>query len=180
MVYPNTDIGHSCLIHSGTVIGSDGFEFDKSPNNEWSKKLQHYAPYIGDNVEIGANCTIDGSSSSTTTIGDGVKIDNQVHIAHGVIIGDHTAIAGCVGIAGNATIGKYCTIGGKAGINGEITICDHTIITAMSMVTKSIKTRGIYSSGIPVDQNREWNTQLVRIKQLDTLYKRVSNLEKHK
>ena len=168
-IYSNVTIGSNVIIHSGTVIGSDGFGYAKE-NNSWIKIPQIGGVKIGNNVEIGSNTSIDRGALDNTIIGDGVKIDNQVQIAHNVQIGENTAIAGCVGIAGSAKIGKNCTIGGGAGIQGHIEICDNTQITGMSKVSSNIKKSGVYSSGTPLMLNKEWLKNAARFKKLNELF----------
>lgn len=170
-------IGKRALIHPGTVIGSDGFGFTND-KGRWLKIAQLGSVIIGDDVEIGANTTIDRGALGDTVIGDGVKLDNQIQIAHNVHIGDHTAIAGCVGIAGSVLIGRHCRIGGGVGIAGHLEIADHVHITGMSLVTKSIFKSGIYSSGLPVLPNRLWNKISARLRRLDDLARQVKSLEK--
>lgn len=174
-----TIIGDNAIINSGAVIGSDGFGFAPKPNKEgWQKIPQLGCVVMGDDVEIGANTTIDRGALDNTIIGNGVKIDNQVMIAHNVIIGDHTAIAACVGIAGSTTIGKHCTFAGAVGVVGHINITDNVHFTGMTMVTHSIKEAGVYSSGMPFQKNRDWLRNAVRYKQLDKLTKTIKSLIK--
>lgn len=172
----DVEIGSDCLIHPGVVIGSDGFGLALD-GERWVKVPQVGRVVIGDHCEIGANTTIDRGAIDDTVIDNGVKIDNQVQIAHNVQIGEHTAIAGCVGIAGSASIGRRCRIGGNAGILGHLEICDDTTIMAKSLVTKSIQKPGIYSSAIPAADQSDWARQLGRLRQLDSLAKRVRQLE---
>ncbi|MCL5668508.1 MAG: UDP-3-O-(3-hydroxymyristoyl)glucosamine N-acyltransferase, partial [Gammaproteobacteria bacterium] len=160
----------------GAVIGSDGFGLAPD-HGAWIKIPQLGGVQIGDDVEIGANTTIDRGALEDTVIEDGVKLDNQIQIAHNVRIGAHSAIAACAGIAGSARIGKRCQIGGGAGINGHIEIADDVIITGMAMVTKSITRPGVYSSGIPAQENALWHRQVVRLRQLDDIAERLKNLE---
>lgn len=169
-------VGDRVLIHPGAVIGSDGFgiAFDL---DQWIKVPQLGGVVIGNDVEIGANTTIDRGALDDTVIEEGVKLDNQIQIAHNVHIGAHTAIAGCVGIAGTTKIGKYCLIGGSSNISGHIEIADHVHITAASFVTKSITKPGTYSSGIPSQPNDVWNRAVVRLRKLDELFDRVQALE---
>ena len=168
-IYANVKIGKNVIIHSGTVIGSDGFGYANEKEN-WVKMPQIGGVEIGDNVEIGSNTSIDRGALDNTIIGSGVKIDNQVQIAHNVHIGDNTAIAGCVGIAGSAIIGKNCTIGGGAGIQGHIEICDNTQITGMTKVSCNIKEAGVYTSGTPLMLNKQWLKNTARFKQLNELF----------
>ncbi len=176
-VYHDVRIGKRCIIHSGTVIGSDGFGF-ANDNGKWVKIHQLGSVVIGDDVEIGANTTIDRGAIEDTVIGNGVILDNQIQIAHNVNIGEQSAIAGCVGIAGSAIIGKRCAIGGGAGILGHLEITDGVTITAMSLVTKSIKEPGVYSSGTPLEPSTSWHKNFARFKQLDEMARRLKALEK--
>ncbi len=170
-------IGSRALIHPGVVIGSDGFGI-AFLDGAWIKVPQLGTVRIGDDVEIGANTTIDRGALEDTVVEDGVKLDNQIQVAHNVHIGAHTAIAGCVGIAGSAKIGKRCMIGGGAGILGHLSIADDVTITAMSLVTHAITEAGVYSSGTPLEDNRQWRKNSVRFRQLDDLARRVKQLEK--
>lgn len=169
-------IGQRAMIHPGVVIGADGFGIahDKT---QWIKVAQVGGVEIGNDVDIGANTTIDRGAIEDTIIGNGVKLDNQIQIGHNVIIGEHTVIAGCVGIAGSTRIGSHCAIGGASAIAGHIEICDGVQLTGMSMVTKSISQSGTYSSGIPVEPTREWHKNVVRYRQMDKLQMRVKALE---
>ncbi|MDX1518867.1 MAG: UDP-3-O-(3-hydroxymyristoyl)glucosamine N-acyltransferase [Gammaproteobacteria bacterium] len=182
-IYPNVvlmhsvKIGNNVILHPGVVIGSDGFGIANDAG-KWVKIPQVGKVVIGDNVEIGSNSTIDRGAIDDTVIGDGVKIDNLVQIGHNVHIGDDTAIAGCVGISGSSRIGKRCMIGGAAGIGGHLSITDDVIITGFSMVTKSVLTPGLHSSGIPLTENLKWRKNVARFQHLDELYKRVAELER--
>ena len=173
---PDSQIGRRVLIHPGVVIGSDGFGL-ANDNGVWVKIPQLGRVRIGDDVEIGANTTIDRGALDDTVIEEGVKLDNQIQVAHNVRIGAHTAIAACVGIAGSTTIGKRCTIAGGVGINGHIEIADDVHITGMTMVTKSIMQPGVYSSGIPVEPNAVWKKNVVRFRQMEDIVRRVKALE---
>lgn len=180
---PRAVVAHGCrigargLVQPGAVIGSDGFGY--APDGDaWIKIPQIGAVIIGDDVEIGANTTIDRGTLDDTVIGGGVILDNQIQIAHNVRIGDGTAMAGCVGVAGSAVIGQRCTVGGAAVILGHLEIVDDVHITAMSLVTKSITLAGTYSSGTPLESNADWRRNAVRFRQLDTLARRVARLEK--
>ncbi len=176
-VYHGVHIGQRAIIHSGTIIGSDGFGF-ANDQGQWHKIPQLGGVFIGDDVEIGANTTVDRGALEDTVIGDGVKLDNQIQIAHNVKIGEHTAIAGCVGIAGSAKIGRFCGIGGGAGILGHLEIVDGVQVTAMSLVTKSISEPGIYSSGTSVEPTQQWHRNYARFRHLDDMAKRLKKLEK--
>lgn len=148
IIYPNVTIYHGCkigcnvIIHSGTVIGSDGFGQAKTKEGTYQKIPQKGIVVVEDNVEIGSNCSIDRATIGETRICNGVKLDNQIQIAHNVYIGDNTVIAAHTGIAGSTKIGKNCMIGGKVGIVGHIEICDNVIITAATNVSKSINKPG--------------------------------------
>ncbi len=170
------EIGQRVLIHPGVVIGSDGFGF-ASDQGQWFKVPQLGSVIIGDDVEIGANTTIDRGALENTVIEEGVKLDNQLQIAHNVHIGAHTAIAGATAIAGSTTIGKRCQIGGAVGIVGHLTVADDVHITAMSLVTGNIKQSGVYSSGTPLAGNREWRKNAARFGQLDSMARRLKALE---
>jgi UDP-3-O-[3-hydroxymyristoyl] glucosamine N-acyltransferase len=170
-------IGKRALIHPGAVIGADGFGIARD-GARWVKVPQLGAVVIGDDVEIGANTTIDRGALEDTQIGDGVKLDNQIQIGHNVHIGEHTAIAGCVAIAGSARIGRRCMIGGAAGIVGHIEIGDDVTITAMTLVSHSIHTPGVYSGSLPMDGAARWRKNSVRFRQLDELARRLNNIER--
>jgi UDP-3-O-[3-hydroxymyristoyl] glucosamine N-acyltransferase len=177
-VYYKVAIGQRVIIHSGVIIGSDGFGM-VNDKGVWHKIHQLGGVVIGDDVEIGANTVIDRGALDNTIIENGVKLDNLIQVAHNVFIGAHTAIAGCVGIAGSAKIGKHCMIGGGAGINGHIEIADGTIITARCAIHKSItESGGIYAGAIPGMPHKTWWRILHRILKLDELFQRVSKLEK--
>lgn len=177
-LYHRIDIGQRVLIASGAVIGSDGFGIAKH-KGVWHKVPQLGTVVIEDDVEIGANCTVDRGAIENTVIARGAKIDNQVQIGHNVRIGEHTAIAGCVGIAGSTSIGSNCLVGGQAGFAGHLTISDNVVITGGTEVSKSIRTPGIYSSGVGglvTNQERRKNT--ARVHRLDRLFEQVKRLEK--
>ncbi|WP_448555105.1 UDP-3-O-(3-hydroxymyristoyl)glucosamine N-acyltransferase [Thalassotalea montiporae] len=176
-VYHEVEIGSDCLIQANTVIGADGFGY--APHQgQWHKIPQLGRVIIGDRVEIGASTTVDRGALEDTIIGDGCIIDNQVQIAHNVVIGKNTAIAGCTVVAGSVKIGNNCTIGGMAAINGHIEIADNVVFTGMSMVTKGVKESGVYSSGIPAQPNKDWNKMNARLRKLDVMAKKITSLEK--
>jgi len=175
-IYYDVEIGESCLLHSGCVIGADGFGFAPSRDG-WVKIMQLAAVTLGDRVEIGANTTIDRGALDNTKIGNGVIIDNQVQIAHNVIIGDNSAIAGCSAIAGSTQIGQRCTISGGVGIIGHLTIVDDVHVTAMSLVSKSIDKSGSYSSGTGLDTTAKWRKSAARLRRIDDMAKQIANLE---
>ncbi|MEM7027280.1 MAG: UDP-3-O-(3-hydroxymyristoyl)glucosamine N-acyltransferase [Pseudomonadota bacterium] len=165
-------IGKEVTLHPGAIIGSAGFGMAEE-DGKWLTIPQLGSVIIGNNVEIGANTTVDRGAIDNTIIEDGVRIDNQVQIAHNVIIGEDTAIAGCVAIAGSVKIGKRCKIGGLSAITGHIEICDDVMITGMSGVPNSIKTPGVYSSGLPVTDNRTWRKNMARFRKLDEIIKKI-------
>jgi len=176
-IYGGVSVGRDAIIHSGAVLGSDGFGM-ANDSGRWVKVPQLGGVVIGDDVEIGANTTIDRGALDDTVIGNGVKLDNQIQIAHNVHIGDHTAIAACVGIAGSTSIGRYCTIAGAVVILGQLEIVDNVHITATSLVTRSIKQSGAYSSGTPLMENAKWHRNFVRFGQLEDMAKRLKRIEK--
>ena len=163
-------LGERVLVHPGAVVGGDGFGLAMH-GERWIKVPQLGSVRIGDDSEIGANTTIDRGAVDDTVLGCDVRLDNQVQIAHNVTIGDHTAVAGCVGVAGSTRIGRYCMIAGASGIGGHLEICDHVVITAMSTVLHSITEPGHYGSGIPARPQRAWQKILVRLGQLDRLFR---------
>lgn len=179
VVCHHVKIGCDCLIHPNTVIGSDGFgnAWDDE-QNAWHKVPQLGSVIIGDDVEVGANTTIDRGTLTDTTIGNNVRIDNLVQIAHNVVIGDHTAIAAQTGIAGSVTIGERCLFAGQVGINGHIEICDGVIVMSQSGVARSIREPGVYSAAFPAKDNSQWRRDLARINRLGSLIARVKCLEK--
>jgi UDP-3-O-[3-hydroxymyristoyl] glucosamine N-acyltransferase len=177
-VYHGCTIGRRAIVHAGTVIGADGFGFAPTPDG-WTKIAQLGGVTIGDDVEIGANCAIDRGALDDTVIGDGCKIDNLVQVAHNVRIGAHTAIAGCVGIAGSAVIGERCMLGGGAGILGHLEICDGVTISAMSLVSRSIRQPGFYTGVFPLVPNDDWERIAANLKRLPALRNRVRALDKN-
>ncbi|MFT7260174.1 MAG: UDP-3-O-[3-hydroxymyristoyl] glucosamine N-acyltransferase [Glaciecola sp.] len=175
-IYHRVILGNRVSIHSGTVVGSDGFGY-ANDKGVWVKIPQTGTVVVGDDCEIGANTCIDRGALDNTIIGNDVIIDNLVQIAHNVTIGEHSCICGGTGIAGSSNIGKYVVIAGTCVVNGHIDICDKVQITGFSMVTKSITQPGVYSSGMPVQPNREWQKNTVRLRQIDKLVERVKTLE---
>jgi len=164
----SVQIGNRCILHSGVVIGADGFGLVMH-EDRWHKIPQLGSVVIADDVEIGANTTVDRGALDNTVIEQGCKLDNQIQVAHNVRIGAHTAIAACVGIAGSTVIGRYCKISGGVGVVGHLAIADHVTITAMSLVTKDIREPGVYSSGTPLLANSKWRRISARYKALDKL-----------
>jgi len=175
-IYDNVRIGKRCIVHSSAVIGADGFGFAKSAQG-WQKIYQLGGVQVGSDVEIGAGTTVDRGAIADTIIGDGVKLDNQVQIAHNVHLGDHTAIAGCSAIAGSTHIGENCTIAGLSGVTGHLQIAANTHVTAMSLVSRSIADAGVYSSGTAIEKHQSWKRNVVRFRALDSLVKRIKSLE---
>ncbi len=176
-IYDACEIGARTILHSGAVIGADGFGIAMD-EGRWLKVPQVGRVIIGDDVEIGANTTVDRGAMDDTLIEEGVKLDNQIQIGHNVRIGAHTAIAACSGIAGSARIGRFCRIGGAAGISGHLTIADHVEISAHTLVTKSISEPGTYTGAYPFEPNRAWRRNAASLRHLDELARRVEGLEK--
>ncbi|MFN9029283.1 MAG: UDP-3-O-(3-hydroxymyristoyl)glucosamine N-acyltransferase [Betaproteobacteria bacterium] len=180
---PRVSIMHACalgaraVVHSGAVIGADGFGFAPF-EGRYLKIPQTGRVLIGDDVEIGANTTIDRGTMGDTVIEDGVKLDNQVQVAHNVRIGAHTVVAGCVGIAGSAIIGRHCQIGGAAMIHGHITLCDGVIVSGGTLISRSITQPGFYSGVFPFMPNRDWERNAALVRHLDELRDRLRKLEK--
>ncbi len=175
-IYHGVELGQRCIVHSGAVIGSDGFGF--APEGGcWHKIAQVGGVVIGDDVEIGANTAIDRGALDNTVIEQGVKLDNHIQIAHNVRIGAHTAMAAGCKIAGSTTIGKHCIFGGGSGVAGHLRVADHVHLTAMTMVIKSLNEPGVYSSGTGVQPNAKWRKSIARLRQLDQLAGRVKKLE---
>lgn len=176
-LYHDVTIGKRVVIQSGAVIGGEGFGF-ANEKGIWRKIAQIGGVTIGDDVEIGVNTAVDRGALSDTRIGNGVKLDNQIQIAHNVQIGDHTAMAACVGISGSTRIGKHCMLAGGVGLVGHIDICDNVFISGMTMVTRSITEPGSYSSGTAMQPLADWRKSAARIRQLDDMAKRLQQLEK--
>lgn len=177
VIYHDCSIGRRAIIHSGAVIGADGFGM-ASEGGRWHKIPQVGKVVIGDDVEIGANTTIDRGALDDTVIEDGVKLDNQIQIGHNVRIGAHSALAGCVGIAGSATIGRHCTIGGGAVILGHLELADGVHIGAAAVVTRSVRSPGEYAGLYPMQEKSEWARNAVLLRNLEKLIERVRALER--
>ena len=165
-------LGKRVLVHPGAVIGADGFGLAFAKDH-WEKVPQLGGVVVGDDCEIGANTTIDRGALGDTVLEEDVRLDNQIQIAHNVFVGAHTAMAGCAAVAGSARIGRYCLIGGAAGILGHLEIADRVTVTAMSLVTHSLKAPGEYSSGTPIQENRRWRRNAARFKHLDEFVRRM-------
>jgi UDP-3-O-[3-hydroxymyristoyl] glucosamine N-acyltransferase len=177
VVYARCVIGRRAIVHSGAVIGADGFGMALEAGR-WLKIPQIGRAVIGDDVEIGANTTIDRGALDDTVIEDGVKLDNQVQIGHNVRVGAHTAMAGCVGIAGSARIGRHCTLGGGAIVLGHLELADGVHISAGTLVTKSISRPGTYTGIYPLQENRHWSRSAVLLRNIDQLEARIRILER--
>ena len=175
-------IGARGIVHSGVVIGADGFgfapDFPSGDAGRWEKIEQLGAVRIGDDVEIGANTCIDRGALEDTVIEDGVKLDNLIQIGHNVRIGAHSALAGCVGVAGSAVIGRYCTVGGAGMVLGHLELADHVHISAGSLVTRSIRKPGQYTGVFPIDDNAAWEKNAATLRQLHALRDRLRVLER--
>jgi UDP-3-O-[3-hydroxymyristoyl] glucosamine N-acyltransferase len=182
LLYPRVVVYHDCIIgnrliaHSGTVIGADGFGMALEAGC-WLKVPQIGRVVIGNDVEIGANTTVDRGALDDTVIEDGVKLDNQIQVAHNVHIGAHTAIAGCVGIAGSTIIGRHCRIGGSAGILGHLQIADNVEISSFTLIGKSIREPGSYTGIFPFSKNEEWRRNAVHLRHLDELVDKIKALQ---
>lgn len=181
-IFPNvticrdTKIGKRARIYPGAVIGADGFGL-ANDQGRWVRVPQLGRVILGDDVEIGANTTVDRGALDDTIIGDGVKLDNQIQIGHNVHIGDHTAMAACSGVSGSTKIGKYCMIGGGVGAAGHIEIVDHVYVTGGSNIHQSIAEPGLYSSGVPLETNQHWHKNYHRFKKLDEMARKLQQLE---
>jgi UDP-3-O-[3-hydroxymyristoyl] glucosamine N-acyltransferase len=177
VVYHDCRIGARAILHSGAVIGADGFGFAQEAGT-WLKIPQIGKVVIGDDVEIGANTSIDRGALEDTRIGDGCKLDNQIQVAHNCVIGPHTVIAGCVGIAGSTRIGAHCAIGGAAMILGHLEIADGCEISPGTMVMKSITRPGKYTALYPLDSHANWLHNAAHLKHLAALNDRLAALER--
>jgi UDP-3-O-[3-hydroxymyristoyl] glucosamine N-acyltransferase len=176
VVYPGCSIGARCIVHSGAVIGADGFGFAKD-GPRWIKIPQVGGVSIGDDVEIGANTTIDRGALNDTRIGNGVKLDNQIQIGHNVQVGEHTIMAAFVGVAGSAIIGSRCMIGGAARIMGHVTIADDVVVSTQTFVSRSITKPGQYTGYYPMSEHAAFEKSAAVLRRLDTLRERVRKLE---
>jgi UDP-3-O-[3-hydroxymyristoyl] glucosamine N-acyltransferase len=176
-IYDYCELGLRCIIHSGAVIGADGFGF-ASERGQWIKIPQTGRVLIGDDVEVGANTSIDRGALADTVIEEGVKLDNQIQIGHNCHIGAHTAMAGCVGVAGSAKIGKYCTFGGAAMIAGHLEIVDHVHISPGTLVPRSILEAGQYSGFYPMAKHADWERSAVILRNLSSMRDKLRHLEK--
>lgn len=177
-VYRGCVIGNDAMIHSGSVIGADGFGFAASEDGIWEKVPQLGGVRIGDYVEIGANCCVDRGALGETIIEDGVKLDNFVQIGHNVRLGANSIMASKSGIAGSTDVGPGCQIAAGVGVGGHLTIAGGSVMTAMSMINHDIPEAGMYSSGIPMSPTREWRRNALRFNELDKTVRRVRSLER--
>jgi UDP-3-O-[3-hydroxymyristoyl] glucosamine N-acyltransferase len=177
VVLDRVRIGARCILHPGAVLGADGFGFAPD-DGKWVKIPQVGSVVIGNDVEIGANTTIDRGAIEDTVIEDGVKLDNLVQIAHNVRIGAHTAIAACAGVAGSTRIGKRCMIAGGVIVMNSLEICDDVMFTFGSVVTKSVDEPGKYSGQLPAEPSSRWQRNVARFRQLDSLAERLSAAER--
>ena len=178
VVMHDCQIGERCTLHPGAVIGADGFGYARDEQGAGVRIAQTGRVVLGDDVDIGANTTVDRGALDDTRIGNGVKIDNLVQVAHNVQIGEHTALAGCVGIAGSARIGAYCFIGGGAGIAGHLEIADRTVIGGMSLVSRSVRQPGHYTGAFPLDRHENWSANAAALRHLAELRDRIRQLER--
>lgn len=180
-IYDGVKIGARAIFHSGVVLGADGFGFAPDPSlarGAWGKIPQLGSLIIGNDVEIGANTTVDRGALENTILEDGVKLDNQIMIAHNCRIGAHTAMAACVGVAGSTRIGSRCTIAGAAMISGHLTICDDAFVSGGTAITSNITKPGRYTGVFPFADHVEWQKNAAVIQQLSSLRKRLRKLEK--
>jgi UDP-3-O-[3-hydroxymyristoyl] glucosamine N-acyltransferase len=176
VVYDGCQLGERVILHSGAVIGADGFGMAWD-SGRWVKIPQIGKVIIGSDVEVGANTTIDRGAIEDTIIEDGVKLDNQIQIAHNCRIGAHTVIAGCAGISGSTRIGRNCRIGGGVGIVGHVEICDGVTVSGFSLITKSITKPGVYTSSIPSQPHRAWMETLANLRALPDWVRKLKALE---
>ena len=183
LLYPNVTVYHDCIIgkraiiHAGAVIGSDGFGFAPD-GKDWVKIPQIGRVLIGDDVELGANSAVDRGALEDTVIGDGCKLDNQVHVAHNCRIGSRSVIAGCAGIAGSTSLGEHCIVGGAAMISGHLSLAPDTVISGGTTVIKSIRKPGVYTSVFPLDDHEAWIHNASHIRRLAKMADKISELEK--
>ncbi|HZD53075.1 MAG TPA: UDP-3-O-(3-hydroxymyristoyl)glucosamine N-acyltransferase [Woeseiaceae bacterium] len=169
-------IGECCIVHPGAVIGSDGFG-NARDDTGWVKVPQIGGVVIGNDVEVGANTTIDRGAIEDTVIGDGVRLDNLIQIAHNVRLGEHTAMASLSGISGSTVVGKRCLFGGQSGVVGHITICDDVIVGGATMISKDIREPGFYTGSFPAEKDKDWKRKVGRFRRLEDLARRIRKLE---
>ena len=176
-IYAGASVGTDCIFHSGVVVGADGFGFARSPEG-WIKIHQQGSVRIGNRVELGSNSSVDRGAIDDTVVEDGVKLDNLTQVGHNCHIGENVLTASQVGISGSTKVGKNAILGGQVGVAGHLEIAESVTVTGKGMITKSIKEKGVYSSGTSFSENRLWRKNAVRFHQLDALFKRVAILEK--
>ena len=174
----HVSLGRRCIVQPGAVVGGDGFGYAPEKGT-WLKVPQLGRVVVGDDVEIGANTTIDRGALEDTVIEEGVKLDNLIMIAHNCRIGAHSALAACAAIAGSTVLGKRCILGGKVGLTGHITLCDDVVVLGTSFISHSISKPGVYSSALPSEEAGVWRRIVGRIKRLDSMARRLRNVEKH-
>ena len=175
-IYSETVIGNDCVVHSGAIIGADGFGFTPNDNGEYSKVPQTGNVILEDKVDVGAGTTIDRATLGSTILRKGVKLDNQIQIAHNVEIGEHTAIVAQTGVAGSTKIGKHCLIGGQVGIVGHINIGDRVKIQAQSGIGRNVKDDEVLQ-GSPALNYGDYNKSYVHFKNLPKTINRINKLE---
>lgn len=181
-LYHNVTVGDRAILHSGSVFGADGFGFAPDPHKEpgaWAKIAQIGGVLMGDDIEIGANTTVDRGALENTVIGNGVKLDNQIMIGHNVRIGDHTAMAACVGVAGSTVIGRRCTIAGAAMLSGHLVLGDDVHVSGGTAVTSNISTPGRYTGVYPFAEHTQWQRNAAVLSQLAQLRRRLRAIEKN-
>lgn len=180
-LYHHVRVGDRAILHSGCVLGADGFGFAPDPHSQpgaWAKIAQLGGVQIGNDVEIGANTTVDRGALEDTVLADGVKLDNQIMIAHNVRIGEHTAMAACVGVAGSTVIGRRCTVGGAAMLSGHLTLADDVHVSGGTAITSSIAKPGRYTGVYPYAEHVQWQRNAAVVSQLAQLRRRLRALEK--
>lgn len=180
VLYPDVKLGARCIVHSGAVIGADGFGFTPAADGRLESIAQLGGVTVGDDVSIGACTSIDRGALEDTVIEDGVKIDNQVQIGHNCHIGAHSVICGCVGIVGSTRIGRHCVLAGGVGVGGDrpIELADQVVVSGMTHVSASISEPGIYSGGVLHSPSLAWKKNALRFNRLDELNRRVARLER--
>jgi UDP-3-O-[3-hydroxymyristoyl] glucosamine N-acyltransferase len=177
-IYDGCVIGARAILHSGAVIGADGLGFARDAERRWVKIPQIGRVLVGDDVEIGANTTIDRGALDDTVIGNGVKLDNLIHVAHNCQVGDDTIMAAMAGLAGSTKVGKRVMVGGKAGFSGHLEVADDIVVSAATNVTKSIDKAGVYTSLVPIQTHADWVRNFSHLRRLDAMAERVRELEK--
>jgi UDP-3-O-[3-hydroxymyristoyl] glucosamine N-acyltransferase len=180
VLYDRVRLGARCIVHSGAVIGADGFGFTPDEHGRLETIAQLGGVRIGDDVSIGACTSIDRGAIDDTVIEEGVKIDNQVQIGHNCHIGAHSVICGCVGIVGSTRIGRHCVLAGGVGVGGDgpIELCDGVVVSGMTHVSSSITERGVYSGGVLHGRTADWKRNAIRFGRLDELFRRMARLER--